>query len=475
MTNIIMIGNDNYGLKNILEGNPSYHVTNIDGSKDLNSKLKDTSQFDILILTGHCVLSDIFSITRTFHSIELDIPLIFISSELKEEDINTLIMSNVSSFLIPPVNPGELFFAVENAKKQSQAHKSKTEYERVYLDTVYKFQVLADIVKKANSSLERVVVVESIMAKVEEIIKCEGWSILLLNKEKDKLVFEASKGAIGKLLEGKEIPADAGIVGKVIRENTPVIINDAKTSSAKYNKIDDTYNFSTNSIICIPLKSQGITIGAIEIVNKKYDKLFNEKDLELLQILSEPAAIALENSFLYEKTKELSLIDDLTQLYNSRYLNQYLEKEIERAKRKKTCITMIFFDIDGFKEINDNYGHLAGSQALSEIGYLVKESIRKMDTAFRCGGDEYIIILPETATENSITFLKRFRETLNLYSFLKDMGININITASFGVSTFPDHSKTKEELISYTDSAMYYVKERGKDGIYVHNSNMIIR
>ena len=136
---------------------------------------------------------------------------------------------------------------------------------------------------------------------------------------------------------------------------------------------------------------------------------------------------------------------------------------------------MVFFDIDGFKNINDKYGHLAGSQVLSEVGKLLKDSIRKMDTAIRYGGDEFIIILPETSTENSINIVRRLRHSLNSHSFLSDLGINTHLTASFGLSTFPYKSKTKEELINHTDSAMYYVKDRGKDGIYVYKTEKIIR
>ncbi len=474
MTNILLLGRDSTRIIKLLE---SYHYSmisaeNMDSLKNVISK--QTSP-DIVILMSDFPISDIQFGLSVLSSQSIDSPVIYIKTGMEKTDINRLLLWNVACLLNEPLSRDELIFAVEKAIKGYHEVKYSTDYEKIYLQIMYKFNILADIVKKANSSLDRSTVVESIMQKIEEIIKCEGWSLLLFNREKDRLIFEASKGTIGSELQGKEMPADAGIVGYVIKNNLPVLINDVSKDKLKYDDIDLSYNFNTRSIICIPLKSRGVTIGAIEIVNKKYNQLFDQKDLELLQILSEPAAIALENCFLFEKTKELSLIDDLTKLYNSRYLNYYLEQEIEREKRTKKPISMVFFDIDGFKRINDNYGHLAGSQVISEIGKLLKLSIRKMDIAIRYGGDEFIMLLPETSSENSLILVKRFRDKLNSHIFLENLGINEHLTASFGIATFPFNSNTKEELISNTDTAMYYIKERGKDGIFVFNSDEIIR
>lgn len=475
MTNILLLGKDTESVRNLLEkGYPCKIISakTIDG---LNDILHNKALMDVTLLFCDFPARDIPFLMSVFSSFGIDTPVIYITKNDANIDMNSMVLWNVSSYLTEPLLLNELVFAIEKAKKQHYESLNKTDYEKIYLEIMYKFNILADIVKKANSSLDRSTVVESIMHKIEEIIKCEGWSLLLLNKEKNKLIFEASKGSIGGVLQGKEMPADVGIVGRVIKSNTPIIINDAQNSQDKYNNIDINYNFVTRSIMCIPLKSQGVTIGAIEIVNKKYNESFSQKDLELLQILSEPAAIALENCFLYEKTKELSLIDDLTQLYNSRFLNYYLEKEIERCRRTKKPISMVFFDIDGFKRINDNYGHLAGSQVISEIGLLLKSCIRKMDTAIRYGGDEFIVILPETSSNNSLILVKRIRDMLNNHIFLAKLGIKEHLTASFGIATFPSNSENKEELINNTDAAMYFVKERGKDGIFVYNSSHLIR
>ncbi len=475
MINILLLGKNTHLIESLLAGNYSGSFMCAKSIDEIKAILSRQPSIDIIILLSDFPASDIQFTISVLSSLNLDLPVIFIKRDNEKVEVNNLVLWNVAYLLNEPLSSEELIFAIEKAIKNYQEAKYSTDYEKIYLQILYKFNILADIVKKANSSLDRSTVVESIMQKIEEIIKCEGWSLLLLNKEQDKLIFEASKGTIGSKLQGKEMPADAGIVGYVLKNNFPVLINDVSRDKLKYEDIDLTYNFNTRSIICIPLKSRGITIGAIEIVNKKYNQPFDQKDLELLQILSEPAAIALENCFLFEQTKELSLIDDLTKLYNSRYLNYYLEQEIERERRTKKPISMVFFDIDGFKRINDNYGHLAGSQVISEIGLLLKSSIRKMDIAIRYGGDEFIMLLPETGSENSLTLVKRFRKKLNAYVFLENLGINEHLTASFGIATFPFNSNNKEELINNTDTAMYYIKERGKDGIYVFNSDEIIR
>ncbi len=183
--------------------------------------------------------------------------------------------------------------------------------------------------------------------------------------------------------------------------------------------------------------------------------------------LLEPAGIALENAMHLQRAEALSVTDDLTRLYNSRYLNQVLRRESKRSVRSGRPLSLLFIDLDGFKAVNDNHGHLAGSRALVETAVVLRDSARETDVVARFGGDEFALVLPETNTQGAEFVARRIRERIADHRFLVSEGLDIHLTASVGIATLPDVARTPEELMAAADRAMYRVKDRGKDGIEV--------
>jgi diguanylate cyclase (GGDEF)-like protein len=192
----------------------------------------------------------------------------------------------------------------------------------------------------------------------------------------------------------------------------------------------------------------------------------------LLRSLLEPAAIALENALTVQRAEALSVTDDLTRLFNSRYLNLVLRRESKRASRSGRPLSLLFIDLDGFKRVNDTHGHLAGSKALVEVAGIVRRSARETDVAARFGGDEFSVVLPDTGREGAVSVAERIRDRVRAFIFLAGDGLAVRLTASIGVATLPDTAASAEELLRAADTAMYKVKAAGKDGIYVMESEV---
>jgi diguanylate cyclase (GGDEF)-like protein len=332
--------------------------------------------------------------------------------------------------------------------------------------TAKRLAILTDIVKTANSILEPRKVIELIMGKIQQLIPSEAWSMLMVDEEKQELAFELALGAKGKDVSSYRVKMGEGVAGWVAQTGKPAIVNDAARDSRFTRKFDTKTQFETRSILCAPLISRGRTIGVVEIINRVGGR-FTQTDLDILLTLVEPCAIAIENAMLFQRTEQLTITDDLTKLFNSRYMNLYIGREIKRCKRHGIPLSVIFLDLDGFKGINDQYGHLAGSGTLAEVGSILAEEVRESDILARYGGDEFVVVLPETPPGGALVIAERLRRAIEEHAFLGSQGLAARISASFGIASYPDHALTPEGLIQKADQAMYRVKERDKNGIEV--------
>jgi diguanylate cyclase (GGDEF)-like protein len=189
--------------------------------------------------------------------------------------------------------------------------------------------------------------------------------------------------------------------------------------------------------------------------------------LAAMRTLLEPAALALDNALAFQKAEALSVTDDLTGLSNSRYMNLVLSREEKRSVRSGKPLSVLFIDMDDFKNVNTHHGHLAGSRALVEAASVIRGCARETDVVARFGGDEFSLILPDTGREGAVAVAERILERLRAFAFLEGEGLSLHLTASIGIATLPDVTGSAEELLKAADTAMYRVKDSGKDGIHI--------
>jgi diguanylate cyclase (GGDEF)-like protein len=292
---------------------------------------------------------------------------------------------------------------------------------------------------------------------------------LFLVEEDEKpgaLFIEKIDETPNKRIRKVHLPKPVGVVGWVAHEGKPALIENAAKDARFSRRIDAFGKVVPRHILSVPIKNQGRTIGVLQVSNRAKDRAFTESDMDHLLRLADQAALAVERINLYQRMEELSVTDDLTNLFNIRYLTRSIESEIARSKRYATSVSLIFLDLDHFKDINDNFGHLIGSKLLVELSKILLEQLRSIDIVIRYGGDEFVIILPQTILNHAMNVAERIRRAVEQNVFLQSEGLTIRITSSFGVAAYPESAKTKEELLRLADEAMYKVKNRTRNGVY---------
>jgi len=335
------------------------------------------------------------------------------------------------------------------------------------------YAIVHDMAKALTSTLQIDQVLKTIMEKVQELMAPDTWSLLLVDEVTNELYFQIATGKAADKLKDVRLKMGEGIAGWVAQSAKATIVPDVDKDPRFMGQIDQMTKMRTRSIICVPIRGKERTLGVIEIINYVGRREFDQNDANLLQAMADYAAIAIENAIHVQRIHELTITDDCTTLYNVRHLNFVLDTEIYRSNRYDYEFSLIFMDLDHFKTVNDTYGHLRGSKLLREIAELLRANLRLVDFAFRYGGDEFVVLLPQTGREGSEVVARRIYQRLNEARFLTDESLNLHVTASIGLASYPTDAKSKAELIRLSDEAMYLVKNTSRNNVAVANQGLL--
>jgi diguanylate cyclase (GGDEF)-like protein len=324
--------------------------------------------------------------------------------------------------------------------------------------------IFHDVAKALTSSLDLDSILQTTMEKMAEYFRPDTWSLLMVDEKNEELYFAIAVGDAADRLKDVRVKMGEGIAGWVAKHGEAVFSDDVERDPRFSKRVDDVTQIETHSVIAVPLRSRLRVLGVIQLVNVDRAQ-FNQQEVFFLQALCDYAAIAIENARWVEKIQELTITDDCTGLFNARHLYKTLETEVYRSQRFGYEFSLLFIDLDHFKSVNDTHGHLIGSKLLAEIGYLVKAQLRLIDYAFRYGGDEFVVLLPQTGKDQAVVVARRLLDAMRASCFCKDEGLNLNVRASIGVATFPHDARSAHDIIRQADEMMYIVKNSTRDNI----------
>ena len=334
-------------------------------------------------------------------------------------------------------------------------------------DTGQVDRLLADIEfsKALVSAYDMETLLSAVLERIKLLIPAANWSLLLLDPQTRELYFAVSVGVDPESVKSIRLRPGEGIAGTVAQTGRPIFIPNVDLDQRFSARVDTLTGYDTRSIIALPLVVRDEVIGVFEVVNVEDEKFFREKYLPHLSILADYVAIAVDNVRNLQKLQARTYIDEVTGFYNTRYLIYCLDRLIPQIHQQGGEFSVVFLDLDNFKAVVDGYGHLRGSKVLGEVARVFHSLLGPDDSLVRYGGDEFIIVLPHRAQTQTLELTRHLRERLNQTSFLTTEGLNLRLTASYGIATLPADAQDREGLLNVADKALFSSKGRGKDRI----------
>jgi len=405
---------------------------------------------------GIDICRELKNLDRTRH-----IPVIMLSSRGKKEEIILGLQIGADDYLTKPMSPSEVLARVD-AHLRSKGYYTELEHRDLLM--------LLELSESIAASRNPMNILSLIVHKMAKVIDVERCSIVSISSN-GELVVKASSD-LEKSTEIRLKLERYPEISKALETRRAVVVNDIKNDPLMESVRQYVTEIAFNSIVVIPIIKKESVIGtfflrtASSLTGGVSDRVY-----KLCHLVANISANALENAVLFESMKsaqefleEMAVRDGLTKLYNHRHFYDRLYEEFSRASRYQEPLSLIFFDVDDFKRINDTYGHFRGDEVLGKIGGCIKRVVRECDIAARYGGDEFAVLLPNTGADGADKIARRLRTIIGEQRFENLPGETIMV--STGVSTFAaGNLESHDQLVLLADAAMYEAKSKGKGRI----------
>jgi len=311
------------------------------------------------------------------------------------------------------------------------------------------------IAKQTTAVLDLEDLLARVCGLIQQAFQVEHVSLFL--REDHDLVLRAHRGTLTlRIPEGGRFPASTQPWARVLATNTTVTEADLLQGPAAAK-----FYAESASRMCIPLVSFGQILGVLALDSAKPDA-FRDRDLQSLESVADICATAIQNAHYVERVKQLAYLDGLTGIFNRRFFELRILEEIERARRYGTGMAVIMADIDQFKRLNDEFGHLLGDEVLRQVSSLFHQQVRKIDVVCRYGGEEFGILLTQTQAQHAMSVAEKLRKAVETWQF---PGVPSAVTISAGAAAFPDHGTTRDELVRAADRGLYAAKQGGRNRV----------
>lgn len=319
-----------------------------------------------------------------------------------------------------------------------------------------------EVSKAITAELNPDRLIPTIMEKVSKLLPSENWSLFLLDEATQTLKFEISVDLDIETVKDFRLALGQGVAGQAALTQRVLVVGDVSQCDFFFDKVDNVTGRQTTALICVPILFAGRTLGVLEVVNPKH---MDAAVLPVLNLLADYLAIAIENTRRYKMVEDMAVRDSLTGLYNQRYLYPALQRFISECSRYGKPLSLVFADMDDFKEVVDRLGHLNGSRALSEVAQRIGACVCEPAFAVAYGGDEFVLVLPDMSRAQAVEMADTVRRAISAEPYLSQWGHAVMLTASFGVATFPDDAGDLTALLALADKAMFEVKGTGKNRV----------
>lgn len=341
-------------------------------------------------------------------------------------------------------------FSTQASMALQNAHLYSLERRRAQ-----QLQAINTIAQQMTVVLELNELLHKVCLLIGDAFNVDHVSVLL--KEENELVLRAQEGKLTlNRGESGRFPSHQGAWKEILAHDSTLVENEILAQDRRCELFQQ-----AQSRVRIPLVSFGQTLGVLELDSLR-PHAFEATDEQPLESVADICATAIQNAQHVERVRQLAYIDGLTGIFNRRFFEMRILEEMERAKRFNVGLAMVMVDIDQFKRLNDEFGHLLGDEVLRQVASIFSHNLRKIDVVCRCGGDEFVILLSQTNTEHAIQVAEKLRRIVETWSF---PGVARPVTISAGVAIYPEYGHSRDELMKAADAGMYAAKQAGRNRV----------